>query len=204
MKIGILVCFLICVVSGWESVAAGVIRPEKEKRCEVERFVRERLGKEKPAPISFLYDGKPSASFLPLWTFAEEHKKIDDDRTERILSYTDPRTGLAIRLIATVYGDYPAVEWVVKFKNTSSVNTPIIEAVEAVDTEFTHMNRGNFVLHRSQGSNAAADDFAPMVEPILPGRCITFGPAEGRSSGNGAMPFFNIEASGEGMVAAIG
>ena len=204
MKIGILVCFLLAAVVGSEHAAAGVIRPDREKTHKVERFVRERLGKGKPAPFSFLYDGKPSVSFLHFWTFTEEQRKIDENRTERILSYTDPRTGLAIRLIVTVYSDYPAVEWVVKFKNTSSLNTPIIAAVKAVDAEFTHMNQGDFVLHRAQGSNAAADDFAPIDEPILPNRGIAFGPTEGRSSGNGAMPFFNIEAAGEGMVVAIG
>jgi alpha-galactosidase len=204
MKIGILACFLLAAVVGSGHVAAGVVRPDGEKNHGAERFVRECLGKGKTAPISFLYDGKPSASFLPLWTFAEERRRIDENRTERILSYTDPRTGLAIRLIVTVYDDDPAVEWVVKFKNTSLVNTPIIEAVKAVDTEFTRLNRGDFFLHRALGSHAAANDFAPIDDPILPGPGIAFGPTEGRSSGNGAMPFFNIEAAGEGMVVAIG
>ena len=168
------------------------------------QFVAEHLAKGKLPPFSFVYDGKDSASFLTKWTFAEETSELDGVRTLRTLIYTDPKTGLVVRALCTRYNDFPAVEWVLKFENTSRTATPVIENVQAVETEFRSPGKGDVILHRALGSNAERADFAPVDETLIPGADVTFGPREGRSSGNGALPFFNVETGGEGVMVGIG
>jgi len=168
------------------------------------QFVQDHFAKAKLPPFSFVYDGKASSSFLVQWAFGEETKKIDDQKTQRILTYADRKTGLEVRAFCTIYSDFPAVEWVVKFKNSSRSNTPMIENIQAADTGFPFPAKGNSILHRAMGSNAERTDFAPVDEPLNPGGEAKFGPREGRSSGNGALPFFNIEAPGEGAMVGIG
>jgi hypothetical protein len=52
------------------------------------------------------------------------------------LVYTDPKTGLVVRALCTRYKDFPAVEWVLRFENPSRALSPIIEDIQAVETDF--------------------------------------------------------------------
>ena len=53
----------------------------------------------KETPFSFTYDGKPSAELLPTWTCRRDARKLDDRRTERTVTWTDPedRPGRPLR-----------------------------------------------------------------------------------------------------------
>ncbi|MEW5901023.1 MAG: alpha-galactosidase [Acidobacteriota bacterium] len=199
---------LIGLIMSWSLVGAAAgsqLAPSyAQEMKKAEAFFNGHFSEGRKPPFSFIYGGRPSASFLAQWKYAAEVRRSDVSRSELVRSYTDPRTGLAVEAACTVYRDYPAVEWVLKFKNTSSSNTALMESIKAVDVEFPFSSRGDFVLHRALGSNAERSDFAPLDETLIPGVEIAFGPKEGRSSGNGALPFFNIEAAGEGVVAGLG
>jgi hypothetical protein len=43
--------------------------------------------------------------------------------------YTDTETRLQVRCIAIEYHDFPAVEWILYFKNTGVEGTPIIKSI---------------------------------------------------------------------------
>jgi len=103
-----------------------------------------------------------------------------------------------------VFLDFPAIEWVVTFKNGGTDDTPIIEDVQALDTSFTRHKGGEFILHRAEGSSATRMDFAPIDKPMPPKSKIRLAPIGGRSSNTTAFPFFNIEAPGEGIMVGIG
>jgi alpha-galactosidase len=104
-----------------------------------------------------------------------------------------------------VFNDFQAVEWVLKFSNTSKSNTPKIEKVAAVDKSFNAGVKGSFVLHHAKGSDAARVDFQPIDETLVTGKNIYVTPAGGRSSDKTAFPFFNIEMpGGQGIMVAIG
>ncbi len=175
--------------------------PERKQQ---EQFLREHFLPGAPPPFSFVFGGQPSAVFLSRWNFKQDVNILDDRRTEQISTYTDPQTGLVIRCLCTVYSDYPAVEWVLKIKNTSAAKTPIIENIRAIDSAWNFPAPGSFILHRALGSDCQPNDFAPVDEKLEPGRGIDFGALEGRSSGRGALPFFNLEAPGGGIVVGIG
>ena len=178
--------------------------PSPGERKEAEEFINDHFTKGGQPPFSFTFEGKSLSQFITQWNFAEETKKIDETRTARTCTYSDPKTGLVVVASCTTFSDYPAVEWVVRIKNPSRVNTPILDAVKAVETDFVYRGKGNYVLHRARGSNAERTDFAPVDELLNPNTDVTFGPDRGRSSDEIALPFFNIEATGEGIMVGIG
>jgi len=149
-------------------------------------------------PFSFKYAGESSEQFLKDWQFSHRARQLDDTRMEHIFTYEDPKTRLQIRCELILFKDFPAVEWVVKFKNNGKEDTPILEDVHALDTRFTRKGRGDFVLHRALGSSATKKDFAPVDELI--NHVLYYAPVGGRSSNTTIFPFFNIEATGEGGV----
>jgi alpha-galactosidase len=156
-------------------------------------------------PFSFVYDGRPSSQFIANWIFSFEEEKSHDERTERIYTYADPGTGLRVRCELTSFQDFPALEWVLRFKNEAQEDTPLLEGVQSLDGEINVATGGNFLLHRALGSDARKDDFAPIDEPLLPHTQVKLAPVGGRSSNKTALPFFNIEfPRGGGMIIAIG
>lgn len=151
-------------------------------------------------PFSFTYAGKSSADFIKDWKFTETTARLDEARTERVLMYSDPATGVQLRCECVIFSDFPAIEWVLKFRNTSDKDTPILENVQAIDVEFAAKQQKEFILRYARGSSATRQDFAPVQEVIKPDAPVNLGPVGGRSSDTVALPFFNVEVPGEGGV----
>ncbi len=161
------------------------------------------MGLSTDIPFSFNYDGKPSSSFLSSWTRSETKSKSADGKESWSITYTDPDTGLEVICDAIQYTDYPAVEWVMHFRNTGSVDTPIIDSVRPLNLGVNTTNSSPVVLHHSKGSTCSSTDFLPVNESIDLGATINIEPGGGRSS-DSALPFFNLEWDGGGVVGAIG
>jgi alpha-galactosidase len=156
-----------------------------------------------PRPFSFVYDGQPSSALLPSWNATTADKKLDTQRTERSIVFTDPKTGLQVRCVATHYADFPAVEWVLYFKNTGAADTPIIENIQAIDTTFAAPLDRDCRLYYAEGSHALITDFRPMEKPLAVGDKLPLASFGGRSS-DGFLPFFNLACNGGGVIAAVG
>jgi alpha-galactosidase len=154
-------------------------------------------------PFSFIYDGKISDDFILQWKYQALQLSSVADRYEYIFTYTDPTSGLMIKCNVIAYKDFPAVEWVLKFINTSTQNTPLIEKVKTIDMEFPAITN-HVILHHSRGSDANKNDFEPFDQPIKVGDNVYLSPDGGRSSDGNALPFFNIETPGAGVVVAVG
>ena len=155
-------------------------------------------------PFSFTYGGKSSSEFLSHWQFSQETKRVDGTKTTYLFTYADPQTDLVVLCTCEVFSDFPTVEWVVTFKNNGADNTPIIEDIQALDTMLARKEDGEFVLHRTLGSQCSKDDFAPIDEVMSPNAQVSFAPVGGRSSNISGFPFFNIETPGEGVMVGIG
>jgi alpha-galactosidase len=149
-------------------------------------------------PFSFVYDGRHSSEFLRDWKFTKEKIREDGTKKEFVFTYSSPEKGLVVRCEAVVFKDFPAIEWVLKFRNDGKMDTPIIENIKALDYLFK--GEGEFVLHRALGSNAQRDDFAPVEEWLKQGNEIRIAPLGGRSSNTTSLPFFNLEDKGKGGV----
>ena len=146
-------------------------------------------------PFSFVYDGKHSSDFIRNWRFSKEKINEDESKAEWIFAFSAPDNSLVVRCEAVAFKDFPAVEWVLKFKNESKTDTPIIANVKALDCVFK--GEGNFILHRAKGSNAQRDDFAPVEESLDSNIQLRITPLGGRSSNTTSLPFFNLENKGK-------
>ena len=155
------------------------------------------------APFSFRYDGKDSSELLKAWRLDRSSRKLDAARTEHALTYTDPRTGLSVRCVGVAYSDFPVVEWTVFLKNAGSGPTPIIEQLQAIDSEFERTTEGEFLLHHSKGSPNSPTDFQPFTTPLAPGGEKRFVATGGRPT-DADLSYFNLEWAKQGVIVALG
>ena len=187
------------------TLTAAAESPKNEEMKMKNQWVQAHLTDAKAnPPLSFVYDGKASEALLAEWPKKLESKKLDANRTQHTMTWTDPKTRLEIRCVATDYSDFPAVEWLLHFANTGKTNSPIIEKIQALDCNLPGAGKG-FVLHRALGEANSERSFAPVDEPLPPGdlRERVYAPNGGRSS-DGNMPYFNLDWHGGGMALAIG
>jgi alpha-galactosidase len=154
-------------------------------------------------PFSFTYDGRPSADLLRTWEFKYSFRRLDELRRERVLIYTDPKTGLVVRCVVVTYRDYPVVEWTLYFKNTGSGDTLILADIRALDVRFERNSEGEFVLHHNVGSPCQPNDYQPLETKLGPKATKRITAAGGRPT-NSDLPYFNIAWPDEGVIAVIG
>ncbi|HUS74076.1 MAG TPA: alpha-galactosidase [Sedimentisphaerales bacterium] len=154
-------------------------------------------------PFSFFYDGKPSTGLLKRWQVKRDTQKLDTQRTEHRLVYTDPTSGLRICCVVIEYHDFPTVEWTVYFKNTGPNDTPVVEKIQALDVELNSSNDGEFLLHHNIGSPANGNDYGLLETPLVRNATKRLAGAGGRPT-NADWSYFNLEWSGEGIIVAVG
>jgi len=176
----------------------GAHNSEREK---LEKWIAAFFSAEEPPPFSFVYGGKSSAQLLGDWECTAKTLRKDEVGTEYLFTWTDSGAGLEVSCRREVFADFPAVEWVVQFRNGGPDDTPILEDVQALDAV---LGGEDFVLHRALGSAASREDFAPVEEVVKSGEEIRMAPSGGRSSSISAFPFFNVEGAGEGVMVGIG
>jgi len=152
-------------------------------------------------PFSFKYDGRSSVDLIKTWKKEYSSEKLDENRIKNTITFVDSNTGLEIRAESIVYNDFPAVEWVLYFKNKGSVDTPILENVLPLDAGFSSDEA--YKLHYAKGALCCIDDFAPVDTTLDKGTKVHLQPGGGRSSSE-VMPFFNVDMGMEGFVMAIG
>ncbi|HOX56920.1 MAG TPA: NPCBM/NEW2 domain-containing protein [Candidatus Paceibacterota bacterium] len=163
----------------------------------------ERAAYSTDAPFSFVYDGRNSAELLKAWPCQRSARKLDAQRTERTAVWTDPATGLQVRLVGIEYGDFPTVEWVVHFRNTGPADTPILSDIQAVDLTLRRTGSGEYVLNHHAGDDCSPNSYAPRRLTLEPKSEHRFAPAGGRPTSVG-FPCFNLEWPGEGLIVVIG
>ncbi|MBQ7525374.1 MAG: alpha-galactosidase [Abditibacteriota bacterium] len=179
------------------SFAAMPVQTASERTRASNWFASAFLG-DAPAAFSFYYGGSP---FNPEgWRTTHNSKKIDADRTKHFFTYTAPDGRLKAECDAVVYKNYPAVEWVLRFRNVGSVNTGQISNVKALDGTFAAS--GTATIYHGGGANNAENDFGLMTDSVAPGGSFTIG-SRGMSSLS-ALPFFTADSNGTGVVGAVG
>jgi len=156
-------------------------------------------------PFSFVYGGQSSDDLLATWPKKVASRKLDAARREHAVTWTDARLGLEVRLAAVNYTDFPVAEWTVYFKNIGRADTPILENIQAFDTEFVRNTEGEFVLHGNKGDWCAPQSYEPYESTLGPGSTDRFAPDGGRpTNGPKGWPYFNLQMPGGGCILAIG
>jgi alpha-galactosidase len=153
-------------------------------------------------PFSFWYGDQHSDRLLPGWKLQEEREASNARKTTRVRTYTDPKTGLAVRNTVVEYADFPTVEWTLSFKNTGTGATPILEGILPLDTRFERDASGEFLLHHFIGSPCQANDYEPL-ETKLEAKAAQRIATDGGRPTNTHLPYFNIETGKDGGVIAV-
>jgi alpha-galactosidase len=173
---------------------------------DVHQWIEKNFAKNALPPFSFNLGGVNSKNFITGWDYnAEIKESTNPDSEEFVFTYSDKQSGLMVNCFVSCFKDFPAVEWVLKFKNLSGRNSPILEQVKAIDYLFVSGQEGTFTLYHAKGSDAQRSDFQPLTDEMQIGENIYMTPAGGRSSDNTGFPFFNIETPGNhGIMIAVG
>lgn len=154
-------------------------------------------------PFSFMLGGESSRKFLSQWKRDVHLEQLDNNATRRIVTLQDPKTGLEVRAVATIYTDSPGVDWTLYLSNHGTQDTPIIEKLNALDVVVNPGVGTTPQLQRLRGSLGVANDWQPYDESLKPEQKLQFGPTSGRSS-DGISPFFTLQYGGGGVITAVG
>ncbi|MHB1461039.1 MAG: alpha-galactosidase [Armatimonadota bacterium] len=163
-------------------------------------------------PFSFTYNGKPSSAWLASCRFERSTKQLDENRKQHTLIFTDTATGLVLTCVAVEYLDFRTVEWTLYFKNSGSVDTPIIENIQALDLriEKKPVADDEYVLHHNNGTlvttinvPAGIQDYEPLTTALTPGKKMAFIPPQGRPCA-GEWPYYNLAWKGGGAIIVVG
>jgi alpha-galactosidase len=154
-------------------------------------------------PFSFTYGGKSSAQLLPAWKASQENVAEKNGQV-RLYTYTDPATHLKVIAEVRLFPDFPGtVDWVLRFKNEGTSDTPILENILPLHWAIP-ASPGDCVIRHARGSNDRAIDFEPLKESFGPGDGDHFESTDGRSSSGETLPFFNLQTGDHGLIGAIG
>ena len=115
-------------------------------------------------PFSFLYKGESSRRLLDGWRYERKAGEVAFHSPDGLVAAVEIRT----------FEDFPAVEWLLTFENTSDTDSGFIEQVNALDL---HVETAPFrtagtqqygaldnILYYNGGSDCKADDFIPCQE----------------------------------------
>ncbi|MCX7803731.1 MAG: hypothetical protein N3A38_00945 [Planctomycetota bacterium] len=181
------------------------MRITSSEMAQRDAWVGQRLLAGEGALFSFVYAGRNSAELLPGWERKTVETRLDADRTQHVLTWTDAGTGLCVRCVAVVYGDYPAVEWTVYLRNNGTTSTPIRRDIQGLDVSFQREPAGEFVLHGNKGDRCVTESFEPYRLVLGAGIVRRFAPMGGRpTNGPGGWPYYNLQMPGSGVMLAIG
>ena len=189
------------------------IRTTADEMNTCARWIGENLAETSKPPFSFFYGGDAFPDMRGTWKTVKQTTDAGNKRKRHTLTYSDTKTGLAVRCAAVEYGDFPAVEWSVSFKNAGSSDTPVLEEVLGLDLRLRRREiprstvarqvGGEFALHHFKGDYNAPEGYEPQRLTLQPRSSYRFAPAGGRGT-NQSWPYFNLEMDDGGLIVAVG
>ena len=221
--------FLVCGTASIGAIAAvpalaqytgndlvNLDRSGKDNGAATQILARIQAGK----AFSFLYDGKSSQDQLLRWKRTETAKSLRGGRELHVTTYLDPATGLEVSSEITTFSEAPAVECILRLRNTGKQDTPIIENILPLDLTFTVPGAGKVVMHSANGSVQDLQkvvDFLPIDQEVVSGTEIdmahfimnTTEPVDSQRplpyfNQDSRAPFFNLEWQEGGLIVAVG
>ncbi len=182
-------------------IAAGLDKPGDAHSAN--GWLNEHLLSEKAQlPFSFAYDRQGSSALLKAWQKKIETKQLDGGRTKHIVIWTDPKTGLQVRLEALEFADSPVLEWTVYFKNDGQADAPMLEYVQALDVSFPMGGEGIPTILYSKGCGVM-DTYALQKKPLNQLESFQISSESGGKTVE-TIPFFDIQTAGRGLIGALG
>lgn len=147
-------------------------------------------------PVQFTYDGEKWSRDKLAW-------RDESHRQESRYSFDHAATGLRVEVTGHRLQGFDASEWVVRFTNNGTNDTPILEDVFSGSFRLSP-SANPYELHYAEGSSEKETDFQPLEKPLKPGTSLSLAPNGGRSS-DGFLPYFHLlDPKGGGWFLAIG
>ncbi|MGA7289876.1 MAG: alpha-galactosidase [Terriglobales bacterium] len=167
------------------------------------QWLKEHLvGEDAKLPFSFVYDRQGSGALLQGWLKKTETRQLDSARTEHVVSWTDPKSGLQFRVEATEFANSAVVEWTAYFRNDGKLDSPILEYVEPLDLSFAVNGSGIPTILYSKGCGGM-DTYALVKKPLNQLDSFQISNESGGKTVE-TIPFFDIQTSGGGLIGAVG
>ena len=115
---------------------------------------RSAVCRRRTAAVQFRLRRKSSGEFLSGCKLKVKTGSADAARKQEVRTYTDPASGLEVRCEIVRYADYPAVEWVVYFKNNGRTKTGILENLLPLDVPFGLDGKDDVYLNYNEGGHS--------------------------------------------------
>lgn len=182
------------------STTVFAVTPTRDEMRLARTWAQQRFGGKSPTPpISLNVGEHPFSATDGTWTVQSSTKRLDSRRVQRILTYTQPTTGMVVICRATEWSDFPVVEWMVDLRNGGNADSPMITEVRPLDVTLT---ANEFQLHSNTGDNAALESYAPHVDVMGPSMVKRFHSNGGRPT-TGDYPYWNVETPGGGAITVL-
>ena len=159
------------------------------------------LNSKSQLPFSFVYGRQASEGLLKVWPRETTVRELDDGRTEHTVTWTDPKTGLRVRLTAVGYAD-SVVEWTAYFTNDGKTDTPILDDIQPLDMSVPLTSSDIPTILYSRGCGGM-DTYALQKRPLNQLESLHLS-NEGGGKTVETIPFFDIQAHGRGVIGAVG
>ena len=160
------------------------------------------LNSKSQLPFSFFYGRQSSGALLKVWPEKTASRQLDGGRTEHTLVWTDPKTGLQVRLTAIDYSGSSVVEWTEYFRNEGKTDTLILEDVQPLDVSVPLTSDRIPVVLYSKGCGGM-DTYALQKHPLNQLDTLRLS-NEGGGKTVATIPFFDIQTGGSGLIGAVG
>ncbi len=158
-------------------------------------WMQEHLLSEQPQlPFSFVYDRQGSSALLKSWPKKMETQTLDSVRTKHVMRWTDPKSGLQVRLEALEFANSPVVEWTAYFKNDGATDSAMLEYVQALDVSFAVSGEGIPTILYSKGCGVM-DTYALLKKPLNQLESFEISNESGGKTVE-TIPFFDVDDSG--------
>jgi alpha-galactosidase len=179
--------------------AAG---PDTSRDVENDEWLQSHLGIGSRLPFSFVYGRQSSRELLGKCQKKTQSQALDDNRTEHVVIWTDPKTQLQIRLRGLSYASSPVIEWTLFFKNGGNADTPILEEVQALDMSVPVGGNGIPTLLYSRGAGGM-DAYSLQKRRLNQLEDFRMSNDGGGKTAE-TIPFFDIRMDGRGLIGAVG
>lgn len=158
-----------------------------------------------PYPFDFIYGGRHANDVLKNWQKVFSPEKAIAGGKRYQVTFSEPGARFEVTCDVIEYSDFPAVEWVLRLKNKGMADSPILQSILPLNTDFANSKSGApFGLRYALGSHERSDDFRLIeTRSFNPAETMTFTSFGGRSS-DGYLPFFNLLKTNGGLMLGVG